>query len=127
MDALLDKLNIKKDQVKVPPTAKAKGKESGDTTRQRDVREKMNMTFSSHTSLISASYYEAIYQRDENNRFLLDKKGNKVVEHYIPKSLNGSYLIEDNGDGTHTATKFNVYKETYLIDSESMNEVKVTS
>ena len=92
MSALLKKLGIKENQVKPITTNKPKGKDSSDSASQRDVREKMNMTFSSHTSLISGTYYEPIYKRDENNRFLLDKNNNKVIEHYIAKTLNGSYL-----------------------------------
>jgi hypothetical protein len=124
MDALLSKLGIKQDQVKVNVTTRTKGKDSGDSAKQRDVREKMNVTFLGNATLIGATYYEPSYARDDNNRILLDKKGNKVIEHYTPKNLNGHYLIEDNGDGTHTATKFNVYKETYMIDSESMQVTK---
>ena len=41
------------------------------------------------------------------NKF--DKEGNKAIEGYIPKSLNGQYILDDNGDGTHTASKLNVY------------------
>ena len=124
MDALLSKLGIKQDQVKVNVATRTKGKDSGDSSTQRNVREKMNVTFLGNATLIGATYYEPSYARDDNNRILLDKKGNKVIEHYTPKNLNGHYLIEDNGDGTHTATKFNVYKETYMIDSESMQVTK---
>ena len=124
MNALLNKLGIKQDQVKANVTTRAKGKDSGDSATQRDVREKMNVTFLGNTTLINATYYEPSYARDDNNKILKDKKGESIVEHYTPKNLNGHYLIEDNGDGTHTATKFNVYKETYMIDSESMQVTK---
>ena len=127
MNALLNKLGIKQDQVKANVTTRAKGKDSGDSATQRDVREKMNVTFLGNTTLISATYYEPSYARDDNKKILKDKKNDNIIEHYIPRSLNGHFLVEDNGDGTHTATKLNVYKETYLVDSQSINEVKVSS
>ncbi len=121
MNALLNKLGIKENQVKTSTPSRTKGKDSGDSAKQRDVREKMNVTFLGNATLIGATYYEPSYARDDKKRILVDKQGKKVIEHYTPKNLNGHYLIEDNEDGTHTATKFNVYKETYMIDSESMN------
>ena len=126
-NALLKRLGIKEAQV-IQPTKVTRGKkETTDTTFVKDVRAKMNMAFISHTSLVSASYLETIFARDEDKKILLDKHGKKVVEGYTPKNLNGQYILEDNKDGTHTATKLNVYKETFLVDSESINEVKVSS
>ena len=124
--ALLKRLGIKETQV-IQPTKVTRGrKETTDTTFVKDVRQKMNMAFLGHCSLISASYLDTIFKRDDKNR-IVTKDGKKLVDGYTPKSLNGQYILEDNGDGTHTATKLNVYKETYIIDSETINEVKVAS
>ena len=88
----------------------------------------MNNTFLQHTDLVNnATHFEPIFKRDANKRILLDKDNKKVVEGYRQKSLTGSFIIEDNEDGTHTATRFNVYKDTYLIDSNSLNIAKVTT
>ena len=124
---MLKALGIDESQVIQPKQAKRSPKESTDTPKVRDIREKMQMTYVSGTSLISASYLEPKYKRDANNKILLDKEGNKAIEGYLPKSLKGQYIVEDNGNGTHTATKLNVYKETYIIDSESLSETKITS
>ena len=72
-------------------------------------------------------YLEPIFKRDSNNKILLDKDNQKVVQGYKTKNLTGNHVLEDNGDGTHTATKFNVYKDTYLIDSNSINVTKITN
>ena len=138
--ALLKRLGIKETQV-IQPTKAVRGKkETTDTTFVKDVRGKMNVSFLGHCKTFSASYLEPTYKRialigKDNKPILnkqgkpkmvieLDKNGEKVVEGWTPKGLNGQYILEDNGDGTHTATKFNVYKETYMIDSESMNVTK---
>ena len=124
--ALLKRLGIKETQV-IQPTRAVRGKkETTDTTFVKDVRQKMNMAFLGHCSLVSASYLDTIFKRDDNKRIVV-KDGKKVVDGYTPKSLNGQYILEDNGDGTHTATKLNVYKETYIVDSESIQETKVKS
>ena len=125
--ALLKRLGIKEDQVAKPTSTPRGRKETTDSVFVKDVRAKMNMAYISHTSLVSASYLEPTFKRDANNKILLDKNNKKVVDTYLPKNINGQYILEDNGDGTHTATKLNVYKETFLVDSESINEVKVTS
>ena len=127
-NALLKRLGIKETQV-IQPTKSVRGKkETTDTTFVKDVRAKMNMAFIGHCKTFSASYLDTLFARDKNtNKILVDKEGKKVVEGYTPKNLNGQYILEDNGDGTHTATKLNVYKETYIIDSETINEVKVSS
>ena len=126
-NALLKRLGIKETQV-IQPTKVARGKkETTDSTHIKDVRQKMNMSFLGYCSLVSASYLEPIFTRDDNNKILVDKLGKKVVDGYTPKNLNGQYILEDNGDGTHTATKLNVYKETYIVDSESISETKITS
>ena len=57
----------------------------------------------------------------------MDKDKNKSIEGYKTKNLTGQFIVEDNGDGTHTATKFNVYKDTYLVDSDSLSITKVTN
>ena len=125
--ALLKRLGIKETQV-IQPTKAVRGKkETTDSNHVKDVRQKMNMSFLGFCSLISATYLEPIFARDDNNKILVDKNGKKGVEGYTPKSLNGQYIVEDNGDGTHTATKLNVYKETYIVDSESIQVTKVTS
>ena len=124
--ALLKRLGIKETQV-IQPTRAVRGKkETTDTTFVKDVRQKMNMAFLGHCSLVSASYLDTIFKRDDNKRIVV-KDGKKVVDGYTPKSLNGQYILEDNGDGTHTATKLNVYKETYIVDSESIQETKISS
>jgi len=125
--ALLKRLGIKEEQVIKPTRATRGKKETTDSAFVKDVRAKMNMEYISHTTLASASYLEPTFKRDANNKILLDKNNKKVVENWIPKNLNGQYILEDNKDGTHTATKLNVYKETFLVDSESISEVKVSS
>ena len=128
MNALLEKLGIDKNDVIANTTAKAKGKETTDTDALRNVRKLMNNTFLQHTELVNnATYFEPMFKRDENKRILLDKDNKKVVEGYKQKSLTGSFIIEDNNDGTHTATRFNVYKDTYLVDSNSLNIAKITT
>jgi|TARA_R100000501_G_C2580641_1_gene84053 hypothetical protein len=125
--ALLKRLGIKEGQV-IQPTKAIRGKkETTDSAFVKDVRQKMNIAYISHTSLISATYLDANFARDEKGNLQLDKNRKKVVDNYTPKNLNGQYILEDNGDGTHTATKLNVYKETYIVDSESVKETKVTS
>ena len=141
--ALLKRLGIKGTQV-IQPTKVTRGvQETNDSPFVKDVRGKMNVSFLGHCKTFSASYLEPIYKRvaligKDNKPILtpqgkpktqieLDSKGEKVVEGYTPKNLSGNYILEDNGDGTHTATKLNVYKETYIVDSETINEVKVTS
>ena len=124
--ALVKRLGIKEAQV-IQPTKVTRGrKETTDTTFVKDVRQKMNMAFLGHCSLISASYLDTIFKRDDKNR-IVTKDGKKLVDGYTPKSLNGQYILEDNGDGTHTATKLNVYKETFIVDSESIQETKISS
>ena len=124
---MLKAMGIDESQVIKPKLAKRSPKETTDTPKVKGIREDMQMTYVSGTSLISASYLEPKYKRDSNNKILLDKEGNKAIEGYLPKSLKGQYIVEDNGNGTHTATKLNVYKETYIIDSESLSETKITS
>ena len=127
MNNLYKKLGIKVTQVVKPIRAKAKGKETHDTEKVKEARQLMNNTYKSKTKLINGSYLQPIYKRDENNKFLLDKQGNKVVSHYEPKKLIGDFILDDNHDGTFTATKLNVYKETYIIDGESLEVTKVTN
>ena len=125
--ALLKRLGIKETQV-IQPTKAVRGrKETTDSNHVKDVRQKMNMSYLGFCSLICATYLEPIFARDDNKKILVDKNGKKSVQGYTPKSLNGQYIVEDNGDGTHTATKLNVYKETYIVDSESIQVTKVTS
>jgi len=128
MNKLMERLNISKSDIVATTQARKKGKETTDSDLLRQVRLQMNNTFISHSELVNnATYFEPIYARDENNRILLDKKGNKAIEGYKTKNLTGQYVVEDNGDGTHTATKFNVYKDTFLIDSNSLSITKVTN
>ena len=125
---LMDKLGINKNDIVATAPVRAKGKETTDSDLLKQVRQQMNITFVSHSELVNnATYFEPIYKRDENNRILLDKKGNKAIEGYKTKNLTGQFIVEDNGAGTHTATKFNVYKDTYLVDSESLSITKVTN
>ena len=128
MNKLMEKLGINKDQVIANVATRAKGKETTDTDFLRQVRQQMNNTFISHSELVNnATYFEPIYKRDSNNRITLDKDKNKAIEGYKTRNLTGQFLVEDNSDGTHTATKFNVYKDTYLIDSNSLSITKVTN
>ena len=125
---LMDKLGIKKDDIVVTTPVRAKGKETTDTELLRGIRSNMNNVFISNASIVnSGTYYVPIYKRDENGKFLLDKKNQKVLDGYTRKNLTGQHILEDNGDGTHTATKLNVYKETFLVDSESINITKISS
>ena len=128
MNKLMERLNISKSDIVASVTTRSKGKETTDSDLLRQVRLQMNNTFISHSDLVNnATYFEPIYARDENKRILLDKKGNKAIEGYKTRNLTGQFVVEDNGDGTHTATKFNVYKDTYLIDSNSLSITKVTT
>ena len=128
MNALLEKLGIDKSDVIANTTVRAKGKETSDSETLKSVRKLMNNTFLGHTELVNnATYFEPKFKRDANNRIILDKDNKKVVEGYKQRSLTGSFIIEDNNDGTHTATKFNVYKDTYLVDSNSLNIAKITN
>ena len=128
MNKLMDKLGISKSDIVASAPVRAKGKETTDSDMLRQVRLQMNNTFISHSELVNnATYFEPIYKRDANNRITLDNKGNKAIEGYKTKTLCGQYVVEDNGDGTHTATKFNVYKDTYLIDSNSLSITQVTN
>ena len=128
MNKLMDKLGISKTDIVVSAPVKAKGKETTDSDRLRQVRLQMNNTFISHSELVNnATYFEPIYKRDDNGRITLDKNKEKAIEGYKTKTLCGQYVVEDNGDGTHTATKFNVYKDTYLIDSNSLSITQVTN
>ena len=128
MNKLMEKLGINKSQVIANVATRAKGKETTDTDFLRQVRQQMNNTFISHSDLVNnATYFEPIYKRDANNRITLDKNKEKAIEGYKTRNLTGQFLVEDNGDGTHTATKFNVYKDTYLIDSNSLSITKVTN
>ena len=128
MNALLSKLGVKENQIITKTTHKAKGKETTDSNELKQVRKQMNNVYVSKCSIVnSATYLQPKFKRDKNNKFLLDNEGSKVVEGYETKSLAGSYILEDNGDGTHTASKLNVYKETYIVDSESLNITKVTN
>ena len=128
MNKLMEKLGINKADVLATAPVRAKGKETTDSDNLRQVRLQMNNTFISHSELVnSATYFEPIFKRDANNRITLDNKGNKAIEGYKTKTLCGQYVVEDNGDGTHTATKFNVYKDTYLIDSNSLSITKVSN
>ena len=128
MDALMKKLGISKDNVLASVRVKGKSKETTDTPFLKKVRQLMNNTFIAHTSLVNnATYFHPQYKRDEKNRIVLDKDKNKVIEGYVTKTLTGQFLIEDNKDGTHTATRFNVYKDTYLIDSNTLNIANVTN
>jgi len=128
MNKLMERLNISKSDIVASVTTRSKGKETTDSDLLRQVRLQMNNTFISHSELVnSATFFEPIYARDENKRILLDKKGNKAIEGYKTRNLTGQFVVEDNGDGTHTATKFNVYKDTYLIDSNSLSITKITN
>jgi hypothetical protein len=128
MDALYKKLGISKNDVLASVKVKGKGKDTTDTPFLNKVRKLMNNTFIAHTELVNnATYFHPQYKRDDKNRIILDKEKNKVIEGYVTKTLTGQFLIEDNKDGTHTATRFNVYKDTYLIDTNSLNIAQVSN
>ena len=128
MNKLMERLNITKSDIVATTPVRSKGKETTDSELVKQVRVTMNNAFISNSELVnSATYLEPIFKRDSNNKILLDKDNQKVVQGYKTKNLTGNHVLEDNGDGTHTATKFNVYKDTYLIDSNSINVTKVTN
>lgn len=123
-EAMLKRLGIKKEQIQAEVKQVARGKETTDSTKVKDARQKMNMEFIKYSDLFSANFFAPKYARDDKNKILKDKNGESIVEKWIPKVLNGQFILEDNGDGTHTATKLNVYKETTIVDSDSINLVK---
>ena len=126
MDALMKKMGINKSDIVASVPTRATGKETPDSELLKKVRKLMNNTFLTHTQLINnATYFEPIYNRDEKGRILLDKHGKKSIEGYKTKNLTGQFVVEDNKDGTHTATRFNVYKDTYTIDSNSLDVLEV--
>ena len=128
MNKLMERLNITKSDIVASAPVRAKGKETTDSDNLRQVRQQMNNTFISHSELVNnATYFEPIYKRDDKGHIVLDKDKNKAIQGYKTKNLTGQFVVEDNGDGTHTATKFNVYKDTYLIDSNSLSITKVTN
>ena len=128
MNKLMQKLGIDKSDVIANVVTRAKGKETTDTDFLRQVRQQMNNTFIGHSQLVNnATYFEPIYKRDDKNRIVLDKNKEKAIEGYKTRNLTGQFIVEDNEDGTSTATKFNVYKDTYQIDNDSLNITKVTN
>ena len=125
---LMSKLGIKETDIVATAPVRAKGKETTDSDLTKEVRQQMNITFVSRSELVNnATYFEPIYKRNESGKILLDKDRNKAIEGYKTKNLTGQFIVEDNGDGTHTATKFNVYKDTYLVDSDSLSITKITN
>ena len=125
---LMSKLGIKETDIVATAPVRAKGKETTDSDLTKEVRQQMNITFVSRSELVNnATYFEPIYKRNESGKILLDKDRNKAIEGYKTKTLTGQYVIEDNGDGTSTATKFNVYKDTYQVDNETLSITKVTN
>ena len=125
---LMDKLGINKNDIVATAPVRAKGKETTDSDLTKEVRQQMNITFVSRSELVNnATYFEPIYKRNESGKILLDKDRNKAIEGYKTENLTGQFIVEDNGDGTHTATKFNVYKDTYLVDSDSLSITKITN
>ena len=128
MEQLLKKLGISKTDVIASVRTKGGGKETTDSVLLKKIRNLMNNKFLEFTALVNnATYFAPKYQRNDKNRIVLDKDNKKVIEGYVTKTLTGQFIVEDNKDGTHTATRFNVYKDTYLIDSNSLNITQVTS
>ena len=128
MEQLLKKLGINKTDVIASVRTKGGGKETTDSVLLKKIRNLMNNKFLEFTALVNnATYFDPKYKRDEKNRIVLDKDKKKDIEGYVTKTLTGQFIVEDNKDGTHTATRFNVYKDTYLIDSNSLNITQVTS
>ena len=128
MNALMKKLNIKETQVINNTPKRAKGKETTDSDKVKQVRKQMHNTYVSSCELVNnAHYFHPTYKRDKNNKILLDDNGNKAIESYTQKSLTGQFIVEDNNDGTHTISKLNVYKDTFIVDSNSLSLTKVTN
>ena len=128
MNALYKKLGIQENQVIQATITKRGTKETNDTPFLLKVRQLMHNTFLAHTDMVSsAEYMDKKYKRDDNNRIVLDKDKNKVIDGYITKGLTGQFLVEDNKDGTHTLSRFNVYKDTYLVCSNTLSIAKVTN
>jgi adenosyl cobinamide kinase/adenosyl cobinamide phosphate guanylyltransferase len=128
MEQLLKKMGITQTDVIASVQAKRGAKETTDSVLVKKIRNLMNNKFLEFTALVNnATYFEKKYQRDEKKRIVLDKDKNKVIEGHVQRTLTGQFIIEDNKDGTHTATRFNVYKDSYLIDSNTLSIANVTN
>ena len=108
-DALLKKMGIKdKNMVKVTtPQSSTRGKETNDSELVKTARKKMLNSFLTHTRIIDGSYLHPNFKRDANNK-IVRENGKNVIESYSPKSLTGQFIVEDNKDGTFTATKLKI-------------------
>ena len=133
-ELLLKRMGVKADMVKqVTPTAK-KGKETTDTEQQKLIRQQMKNSFKSNCTLIqSATWFQGVPEREpdtitkdgktKRGAIKKDAQGNNIVDHYLPQILSGEFIVEDNGDGTHTATRFNVFKEEYVVSDVKTTKV----
>ena len=124
-NALMKRMGIKETQVTKPTRSKSKGKDTGDSLKVKDVRGKMHNAFLQGTDLISGTYFKPIPKRDSNDK-IVKKDGKNVIESYETSKLNGQFILEDNEDGTFTATRLNVFKEQFILDGESLDRPKVT-
>ena len=139
-DALMLRMGVKASEVRqVEVSTAKKGKETKDTPLQKLTRSQMHNAFKGNCKLIqSATYFEPIPERVTEDKkvtikgklitirkgkILRDSEGVNVVDYYLPRPLSGEFVCEDNGDGTHTATRFNVFKEVYTISDLVLTQV----
>ena len=133
MNKLMSKLGINKDQVQATVATRAKGKETTDTEQQKLIRNQMKNSFKSNCTLLqSATWFQGVPEREPDTmkdgknikgKIKKDAQGNNIIDHYLPQILSGEFIIEDNGDGTHTATRFNVFKEEYVVSDVKTTKV----
>ena len=124
--ALLKVMGVSENQViKVQPIAK-KGKVSKDSQKVKATRINMVGEFKKDTKLVaSMSYLKPIPERDADGK-IIKVDGKNLVKTYEPTQLSGDFILEDNKNGTHNATKLIIYKEEYLVCSETIQLVEVS-
>ena len=126
MSELMKKLGIKESQIKTSNLKSTKGKETQDLPNVKLARQQMKNTFLTNAKIVnSGTYYEPIYEKDNNNKLVKDSDGNKVLKGYEQKQFAGTVIVDDNNDGTFTCTKLHVYKEEIQVDGD-INLAKVT-
>ena len=126
-EQVLKAMGIKPTQVLKPTQVTRASKETKDSTKQREVRELMKNTFLGHCEIMSGTHFVKEFVRDENKKIVKESDGSNKIKGYIPKLLNGSFLLEDLKNGTHRATRFNIYKDEYIVDGETLKVTKVTN
>tara|TARA_R100000700_G_C3135783_1_gene119307 strand:+ start:63 stop:446 length:384 start_codon:yes stop_codon:yes gene_type:complete len=124
--ALLKAMGVNESQViKAQPKAN-KGKVSQDSQPVKATRSNMIREFKKDTKLVaSMSYLKPIPERDADGK-IIKVEGKNLVKTYEPTQLSGDFILEDNKDGTHKATKLIIYKEEYLVCSETIQLVEVS-